>query len=241
MKLKNVCLLTSLFFFTSCGYYHRSIIVFKDYDQVLQSANSMVQKMDFKSTGKLKDKNNSEINISKFMEGYGTIYIGRKGGTDPTSVTIKFTTGNYDDATWIFEQALIEEIYSKENPQFQLKSNLKRKSLLTYSLLNTVSPFASLPYIFYNNPYYGAFNKYFLTIGYGALDTFFLYNAVNPNLESSNRKVSLIIFISCRIYLYVVGMGDIPYYNHLVDSGYYINNKKLIEESINIPVFFKRL
>lgn len=240
--MKNIIFTVILpFIFVSCGFYQRNIIIQRDFDKVKKAVHSVLQKTDFSYSERNNNDSWNEIDFSKFMEGYGRYTIKKAEKTNSTFVNIKFTTGNYDDATWIFEQILLQEMYMRENPAFRVKSNLKRKSVLSFCLLNTASPFFSFPYLFYNNPYYGTFNKYFITASYGLFDTLFIYNSLNPDYSSQTRNFSLGILILWRSMIYIGGILDIPYYNHLVDSGYHINRGKSVEESLNIPVFFKRL
>lgn len=226
-------------FFSHEGF-QRDILIHKDYDKIKETAYTVVRKTDFTYSTREEDKSRSVTDFLKFMEGYGVYTVKKTSIPDTVLVGIHYNTGYFYDATRIFEQALLQEIHIKENPAFFPRSNLRRKKISTFCLLNTLSPLFAFPYLYYNNPYCGIFKKCCITTLFGGLDTLCLYNTFTLDPGSSGQKVSLGFLIIVRAFVYMGGIMDITYYNYLVDSGYHIEKGEPKKKSLRMPVFSRR-
>lgn len=213
----------------------------KDYDLVKLSVHNVLKKTDYNTEVTHDSKTSTTIEFNKFMQGKGEFTVKKMNNQDNTYVRINFSKNFFNNTTWIFEQALLQEIAQRDNPAFKIRSNLKRKSLLTYCLLNTLSPAFAGPYLFHNNPYFNFFEGCFITVSYGAIDAMCIYFILNPSVSKDLKNYGYFWFCTSRILFYIMGFSSIPDYNSLVDSGYHFEEKRPIEESINLPAFYKRI
>ncbi len=180
MKAKGVFLLSVVIcFLNSCVYINKTYIE-KSSEDVQQAATNMLSKTGYKyDIVTDKDSKSSLIRFNRFMEGVGNIIVIPEKD-NKTDVFITFTTGNYNDALWIFRDALIQELTIIDTGE-RLNSKLKKKSIKKFLLLNTLNSELGLYYNFDGNPYYSKSETNFLSAFFGLIEIpYYYYLIVKP-------------------------------------------------------------